>query len=152
MKKKPRTTPGSSTKARKVKRTMSKRTKTKRIKLESYYYKDLDVTKRKAADRRLRQTYGIGTEDYDRMFMDQGGRCWICQRLPTTIRFSVDHIHHKGYKDFDQHSKREGVRGILCFTCNVNLKGFEKTNSGEINRLRVERTWLYFQKHRLKGE
>ncbi len=129
-----------------------KATKTKRKPLASYYYKDLDEKQRKAADKRLMQTYGIGTADYDRMYLAQGSCCWICQRLPQTIRFSVDHRHVKGYKDLDQHSKRKEVRGILCFTCNVSLKGIEKTNDGVLNRLRLERTQLYFQKYKLKGE
>ncbi len=131
---------------------MRKKSKIKRKTLESYYYKDLDPTKQKAANKRLLQTYGITVQDYDKMFKEQGGLCWICERPPATIRFSVDHRHTKGYKDFDQHSKRKEVRGILCFTCNVGLKGIEKTNDGILNRKRLERTYLYFKKFKLKGE
>lgn len=131
---------------------MRKKAKTTRKKLDSYYYKDLEPTKIKAADKRLLLTYGITTLDYDKMFKEQEERCWICQREPTTIRFSVDHRHVKGYKGLTQKEKRQEVRGLLCFGCNTGLKGFEKTNDGALNRRRLLRTALYFQKFKLKGE
>src|SRR3990172_11927928 len=68
--------------------------------------------KRHARDLRLRRTYGLSIEQYDKMFQNQEGKCKICRRT-TTYTLHVDH-DHKG-------SKR--VRGLLCFGCNHRLLG-----------------------------
>lgn len=49
--------------------------------------------------------YGITIEDWDRMFIEQGGRCAIC--VEVSERLCVDHDHVTGT-----------VRGLLCLTCN----------------------------------
>ncbi len=79
----------------------------------------------------LRRLYGIGIEDYDRMFTEQGGRCKLCDTADPGGRqsgrgkvnvFFVDHCHTTGK-----------VRGLLCNTCNraigqvgENLSFFQK--------------------------
>lgn len=57
----------------------------------------------------LRRHYGLSVADYDRMLADQGGGCFICQKVAK--RFNVDHCHASG-----------SVRRILCPSCN-NLVG-----------------------------
>lgn len=94
--------------------------------------------------------YGIRLNEWEEMFKTQGRACWICGR--QSGRLCVDHRHVAGYKKFSESDKRKEVRGILCFLCNTGLKGFEKTNSGIENRKRLEGTYKYFQKYRLKGE
>lgn len=66
-------------------------------------------------DKRMRKTYGLSKEQYDKLLEMQGGVCKICGAEPKSVRainrrLSVDHIHgtHK-------------VRGLLCNRCNVAI-------------------------------
>lgn len=61
---------------------------------------------------RIEKTYGIDTDDYDRLFVIQGGRCAICRQRPGKKRLAVDHDHKSG-----------AVRGLLCSRCNHELLG-----------------------------
>jgi hypothetical protein len=65
---------------------------------------------------RLKSEFGITIDDYNRMLMEQGGVCAICER-PERSKFngkvcklSVDHCHRTGF-----------VRGLLCFDCNSSI-------------------------------
>lgn len=51
----------------------------------------------------LKATYGIDYADYKAMLEWQGGRCYICRKLPKKKRLAVDHDHATGE-----------VRGLLC--------------------------------------
>lgn len=64
----------------------------------------------------LKRKYGITLEDYNRMLLEQEGRCAICKELPTGEQpwLHVDHSHETGQ-----------VRRLLCFTCNVGLGSFQ---------------------------
>lgn len=62
---------------------------------------------------RLKCTYGITPEQYERMFRNQQGRCAICERPPKNVRLAVDHDHATGF-----------VRGLLCTACNRALAAF----------------------------
>lgn len=67
--------------------------------------------RREARDRNLRKAYGIGIEDYERMLVEQGGRCAICDGPPTKKGvFYVDHDH-----------LLNKVRGLLCSSCNFAI-------------------------------
>lgn len=59
----------------------------------------------------LRAAYGIGVEDYERMYAEQEGCCAICATYLSSL--VVDHCHTTGR-----------VRGLLCTHCNVALGGF----------------------------
>jgi hypothetical protein len=50
----------------------------------------------------VEKTYGITGAQYDRLFVLQNGRCYICQRK-SKRRLAVDHDHATG-----------AVRGLLC--------------------------------------
>ena len=72
--------------------------------------------RKKAVDRRshLKRKYGITQEKYDRLLVEQDGRCAICGRLPRDdIALHVDHDHATGR-----------IRGLLCFPCNNALGDF----------------------------
>jgi hypothetical protein len=56
--------------------------------------------------------YGITVEDYNRMFISQGGNCAICNK-PDERRLCVDHDHDTGK-----------VRELLCNHCNTGLGKF----------------------------
>lgn len=60
----------------------------------------------------LVKTYGITSEDYNNMFIEQGGRCAICGKHQTEFkkRLAVDHCHDTGK-----------VRGLLCDSCNNGI-------------------------------
>lgn len=59
----------------------------------------------------LRNAYGIGVADYERMYSEQAGRCAICGEPHN--RLDVDHCHATGT-----------VRGLLCRLCNQGLGNF----------------------------
>ena len=61
----------------------------------------------------LRHRYKIGSDDYFRLLLKQGGTCALCDRLPSDERtgvLNVDHDHRTGR-----------VRGLLCRPCNTSL-------------------------------
>jgi hypothetical protein len=68
---------------------------------------------------RVKTTFGIEPQEYDRMFEEQDGVCAICKkeetatRLGTVIRMPVDHCHTTGQ-----------VRGLLCDKCNKGIGHF----------------------------
>ena len=76
--------------------------------------------KRKAAmlnSRRLR-TFGISSGDYEKMFEEQNGVCFICskpQRKKVHKHLFVDHCH-----------TTNKVRALLCNNCNTGIGMFEE--------------------------
>jgi hypothetical protein len=60
----------------------------------------------------LRQKYGIGVEDFERMVSAQGGLCPICRKRAAV---HVDHDHKTGK-----------VRAILCEKCNGGMGLFRE--------------------------
>lgn len=66
-------------------------------------------------NQQLQRMYGITSEQYDEMFIEQGGLCSICGYGKSKIRLSVDHNH-----------KTKVVRGLLCSFCNKSLGWYEK--------------------------
>lgn len=58
--------------------------------------------------RSLRRKYGISPQEYDALVEAQAGLCAICGT--TVDRLHVDHCH-----------ETNGIRGLLCKTCNVGL-------------------------------
>lgn len=64
-----------------------------------------------AAERKLLRRYGIARADYERMLIDQDGRCAICWMPPESGEvLAVDHCHRDGK-----------VRSLLCRGCNIGL-------------------------------
>ena len=70
----------------------------------------------KIRERVLNRKFGITSEDYDLLYITQGGRCAICGTHQTELKrkLSVDHDHKKGE-----------VRGLLCTQCNQGLGYFK---------------------------
>ena len=64
-------------------------------------------------DRDLKKAYGIGIDEYNALYAQQGGCCAICathsENAPKK-RLYVDHNHLTGV-----------VRGLLCGNCNAGL-------------------------------
>jgi len=71
-------------------------------------------------DRRARYAVHSSTlGDYDRLFMEQEGRCGICGSTDPNgrrglTRFAFDHDH-----------ETNRARGLLCYLCNVGLGSFQ---------------------------
>lgn len=63
-----------------------------------------------------KRTYGITEEDYNDMFIEQGGRCGICGVHQSKLkkRLVIDHCH-----------KSEVIRGLLCSLCNTGIGAFD---------------------------
>jgi hypothetical protein len=68
----------------------------------------------------LKARFGIGFDEYARMFQSQNGKCAICDKHQAefNIKFAVDHCHQTGK-----------IRGLLCVHCNHGLgKFFDRTD------------------------
>ncbi len=64
----------------------------------------------------LKRLYGITIEDFDAMYIEQGGCCAICGTHQSEMdrRLSIDHNH-----------KTKQVRGLLCRKCNAGIGHFD---------------------------
>ena len=64
----------------------------------------------------LMQKFGITIEDYDSMYIEQGGCCGICGTHQSELnkKLCVDHCH-----------ETDVVRGLLCCRCNTSIGKFE---------------------------
>lgn len=77
------------------------------------YYKR---NSKKLRDKRIINQYGISQNEYDEMFIKQGGVCEICLKVETSKQgevlksLSIDHDHESGK-----------VRGLLCGRCNAAI-------------------------------
>ncbi len=68
-------------------------------------------TEEEKRDKYLQRTYGITSEEYDKLLAVYGGGCWICGKKAKNRRLHVEHDH-----------KTKVVRGITCWSCNKLLK------------------------------
>jgi hypothetical protein len=72
--------------------------------------------KEEARRNKLFKRYGITSSDYDKLFLEQEGKCKICGTddpyhvSNNSKYFCVDHCHKTG-----------NVRGLLCNDCNVGI-------------------------------
>jgi hypothetical protein len=66
--------------------------------------------KEQARRHNLKKLYGVSSADYERMFTEQGGVCYICSSPPTRKHLDIDHCHASGK-----------VRRLLCNACNKAL-------------------------------
>lgn len=100
-------------------------------KLAEYERRRPRRTTQERREHQLRQ-YGITQQRYDELVEQQGGRCAICQQIPTPtartqIALFVDHCH-----------ATDKVRGLLCHNCNCAI-GHMKD---DIKRLRAAIAYL----------
>ena len=73
----------------------------------------------KGWENHLRNTYGITTQEYSELFINQNGCCKICgvHQIELRRKLEVDHNHTTGR-----------VRSLLCGKCN-KLLGFVEKNT-----------------------
>lgn len=76
--------------------------------VKTYYNKNKD----KYREKQYRRLYGMSLQDYNTLFLEQGGKCKICKTHQTEFNKSlhVDHCH-----------KTNRIRGLLCNRCNLVL-------------------------------
>uniref|UniRef100_UPI00111D166A endonuclease VII domain-containing protein n=1 Tax=Nitrospira cf. moscoviensis SBR1015 TaxID=96242 RepID=UPI00111D166A len=73
------------------------------------------ANREKARERHQKYKYGLTTEQYNAMLLEQGGGCAICRgQCKRNSRLSVDHCHRTG-----------AVRGLLCSNCNTGIGMFK---------------------------
>jgi hypothetical protein len=65
-------------------------------------------------NREFKREYGITLEEYERLCVEQGGKCAICGTVPKTL-----------YVDHDHQTKK--FRGLVCMQCNLGI-GYLKDN------------------------
>lgn len=77
-----------------------------------------------ARDKYLMRAYGITSAQYDALLAANGGKCWICQKLPKPggRRLHLEH-NHKMPKG------PASVRGVACWNCNAGLRSY-RDNAG----------------------
>ena len=73
-----------------------------------YYKKYYQKNKETYRNANYKHKYGITTEQYDKMYSEQKGKCAICEQHEQ--RLCVDHNHTTGK-----------VRQLLCKLCNTQL-------------------------------
>jgi hypothetical protein len=83
----------------------------------------------------LGKRYGITMEQYEEMFVAQGGACAICgleprQKHRNDTRLCVDHCHETGK-----------VRALLCNSCNIGLSKFKDDS------VLLQRAQWYLEEH-----
>lgn len=73
----------------------------------------------KVLQRRLKNKYGIGLDQYEDILEAQGGRCAICGDSESKLFVDHDHSCCEGHK-----SCGKCVRGLLCRLCNAGIGMF----------------------------
>jgi dCMP deaminase len=98
------------------------------VKVRAANYNQRPEYKVKARAWRLMNYYGMTPEQYEALFVLQGGMCAICHNPPLgKENLSVDHDHKTGK-----------VRGLLCQNCNRAIGGLQESMGnlrGAINYL-----------------
>jgi hypothetical protein len=84
---------------------------------EAKRWRENNVNKISSSRRKsnYKKRYSITMDDYDKMFNEQEGVCYICHEPSLNQRLSVDHDH-----------KTNKVRKLLCTRCNLLLGVVEK--------------------------
>jgi len=80
---------------------------------KEYYKRWYSENPDKSKTKLLKYRYGITLDDYNRMFTKQEGKCWICSKHASELKYplQIDHSHITGV-----------VRGLLCTKCNSRLR------------------------------
>ena len=89
----------------------------------------------------LKRVYGITIEDYKDIYIQQNGKCAIC----NTDGYTMDSLRHNVKLNVDHCHTTNKVRGLLCHDCNRAL-GLLKDNisilSSAINYLQESATTI----------
>jgi len=99
-----------------------------RVQAKKYRTENREIVLEKKLDQWLRDNFKRTSEWYVETLLGQNGHCALCDRVPTTRRFQVDHDHDCCPTD-KSHRKTCGkcIRGLLCEPCNTDLGRLERT-------------------------
>lgn len=67
--------------------------------------------------------YGLTEAEWRAMLWAQGGVCAVCEKMPKTGRFNIDHEHVYRWKHLKPDVRKKYVRGLLCWFCNKHYVG-----------------------------
>ena len=100
---------------------------------KEYRKKYSEIIKIKKRDYVLRKTYGLSTEEYNKIFEKQNGKCAICNKHQSELSrpLNVDHCHNTNK-----------IRDLLCDRCNLTVGYVENCNIDDILN--------YIKKHKEK--
>lgn len=73
---------------------------------------------------RIKMKYGLTKDNYDRLLLDQDGKCRICKKSDGGY-LHIDHCHDTGK-----------IRGLLCQRCNIGLGQFRNSVENLQNAIR----------------
>ena len=91
--------------------------------------------------------YGLTQDDFDKILARQGGICPVCEKVPSTGRWVIDHEHLRGWKALPPEERKKYVRGILCWYDNNKIL----TKGVSIKRLRNAADYLDRYEERKMG-
>jgi len=82
------------------------------INRKRYYYANFQKEKEYNRKYQLIKNYGMSISDYNLMFEEQSGKCYICQKHQSECKkpLAVDHNHKTGK-----------IRKLLCMSCNAAI-------------------------------
>jgi hypothetical protein len=80
------------------------------VKAKAWALANTDKVKESRRKTKLKQKYGITTDKYDSMFIEQNGVCAICKETHERRALNVDHCH-----------RTNQIRDLLCDRCNLVL-------------------------------
>jgi hypothetical protein len=88
--------------------------------------------KDKVRDYNLMKSYGISSEQYNQMMVQQDSKCAICgiHSDQQSKKFCVDHSHATGK-----------IRSLLCHHCNAGLGMFKESEVVIINAAKYLEKW-----------
>ena len=83
---------------------------------KEYRKKNAAIIKKKKREYVLKKTYGLSLKDYDDMYKEQKGRCFICKKHQNELNrlLNIDHCH-----------KTNKIRKLLCHMCNLAVGFYE---------------------------
>ena len=85
-----------------------------RVSARKYYMNNIDTLRIKERAHRIKHSYGITPDQYEKILQLQHGVCKICGKPPLHGKnLSIDHCHKTGE-----------IRGLLCQKCNTALGHF----------------------------
>ena len=98
---------------------------------KEYRKKNAKIIKIKKRDYVLRKTYGLSTEEYNKIFEKQNGKCAICNKHQSELSrpLNVDHCHNTNK-----------IRDLLCDRCNLTV--------GYVENCNIDVILKYINKHR----
>jgi hypothetical protein len=84
--------------------------------------------------------YGLTEDEWWGILHRQGDVCPICEKVPTTGRFVIDHEHVRGWKNMPDSARKRYVRGITCWFDNHSFlgRGITVQKSENVTRYLIE--------------